>query len=230
MARAALEAEIVILLSPASRRLKLEAQPSCLLFFGINGAGKTTTLGKLAHRLGREGRNPLLVAADTYRAAGIEQAQAWAERAQVPCFAGRPGGDPAAVVFDGLEMARARGYGVVLVDTAGRLQTQANLLQELAKVGRVAARALEGAPHESLLVLDAVLGQASLSQGRGFSQVLPITGLVVAKLDGTAKGGAVVAMEAELGVPTKLAGVGEGIDDLVDFDPHQFARSLFEGD
>jgi fused signal recognition particle receptor len=227
LARACLEAELTLAMSPAPRSLNLAASPSCLLLYGVNGAGKTTTAGKLAHRLRAEGRNPLLVAADTYRAAGIEQAQAWAERAGVPAFAGRPGGDPAAAVFDGLRMAAARGHDVVVVDTAGRLQTQQNLLQELSKVGRVAGRAVEGAPHESLLVLDAVLGQSSLSQARGFNKALPLTGLVLAKLDGSAKGGAVVAIESDLLVPTKLAGVGEGIDDLVPFDPAAFAASLF---
>jgi fused signal recognition particle receptor len=153
----------------------------------------------------------------------------WANRAEVPCFAGRPGGDPAAVVFDALQMAKGRGHGVVLVDTAGRLQTHHNLLQELAKVGRVAARAVDGAPHESLLVLDGNLGQGSLSQARGFNEVLPITGLVLAKMDGTAKGGAVVAIESELQVPAKLVGTGEQLADLAPFDVRQFATALFGG-
>ena len=229
LARACLEAELRLAMSVAPRSLSLEANPSCVLLYGINGAGKTTTAGKLAHRLRSEGRHPLIVAADTYRAAGIEQAVAWAERAGVPHFAGRPGGDPAAAVFDGLQVAQSRGHDVVLVDTAGRLQTQHNLVQELAKVGRIAGRALPGAPHESLLVLDAVLGQSSLSQARGFNEALPITGLVLTKLDGSAKGGAVVAIESALGVPVKLAGVGEGMDDLVQFDPEAFASSLFGG-
>ncbi len=228
LARATIEAELVAAMSPASRALNLDARPACLLFYGINGAGKTTSVGKLAHRLKGEGRRPLIVAADTYRAAGIEQLQVWAARVGVAVHSGTPGGDPAAAVFDGLKMAATRGHDVVLVDTAGRLQTQQNLLQELEKVGRVAARAVEGAPHESLLVLDAALGQSSLSQARGFNRALPITGLVLAKLDGTAKGGAVVAIEAELGVPVKLAGVGEGLDDIAVFDAYGFARSLFE--
>jgi fused signal recognition particle receptor len=226
-AREALEAELAEAMSKAPRSLNLAAHPSCVLFYGINGAGKTTTVGKLAHRLKQDGRRPLVVAADTFRAAGIEQVVAWAERAGVPSFAGQPGGDPAAAVFDGLKMAAARGHDVVLVDTAGRLQTQRNLLEELAKVGRVAARALEGAPHESMLVLDAVVGQSSLSQARAFNQALPITGLVLAKMDGTAKGGAVIAIEAALGMPTKLVGVGEDIDDLAEFDPSSFAQALF---
>ena len=227
MALACLVAELSLAMSAAPRSLNLSANPAVVLFYGINGAGKTTTIGKLAHRLKREGRKPLIVAADTYRAAGIEQALAWAERAGVPAFAGKPGGDSAAAVFDGIQAAAGRGHDTVLVDTAGRLQTQQNLLAELSKVGRVAGRALPGAPHESLLVLDAVLGQSSLSQARGFDAALPLTGLVLAKLDGTAKGGSVVAIEGALGVPVKLAGVGEGIDDLVPFDPQAFAASLF---
>ena len=227
-ARLCLEAEIVLAMSPASRSLRLDARPSCALLYGINGSGKTTTVGKLAWQLKRKGLRTLVVAADTYRAAGIAQAEAWAERAGVDCFAGRPGGDPAATVFDALSMAAGRGHDVVLVDTAGRLQTQQNLLQELAKIGRVAGRALAGAPHEALLVLDAVLGQSSLSQARGFNRALPISGLVLAKLDSTARGGAVVAIESELQAPVKLAGVGEGVEDLVEFEPHAFARSLFD--
>lgn len=226
-ARQGLEAELQQAMSQRSRELNLAPQPSCVLLYGVNGAGKTTTVGKLAYRLRQQGRKPLVVAADTFRAAGIEQVLAWAERAGVPSFAGQPGGDPAAAVFDGLKMAQARGHDVVLVDTAGRLQTQRNLLEELAKVGRVAARALEGAPHESLLVLDAVLGQSSLAQARGFNQALPISGLVLAKMDGSAKGGAVVAIEADLGTPTKLIGVGEGIEDMAEFDPAAFAAALF---
>jgi fused signal recognition particle receptor len=225
--RTILEAQILQLLSPAPRWLNIGARPACVLFYGINGAGKTTTMGKLAQGLKRDGRRVLVVAADTYRTAGIEQAQVWAERAGVECFAGKAGGDAAATVFDGLNLAQARGHDVVLVDTAGRLQTQQNLLQELSKVARVAGRALEGAPHESLLVLDAILGQASLSQARGFHDAVPVTGLILTKMDGTAKGGAVVAIEQALRVPTKMIGVGEGIDDLYAFDPRHFAAAIF---
>ncbi len=215
-------------MSKQPRDLNLTGAPACVLFYGINGAGKTTTIGKLAYRLRMQGRNPLVVAADTYRAAGIEQMLAWAERAGAASFAGKPGADPAAVVFDGIRHARSRGHDAVLVDTAGRLQTQHNLLQELAKVGRVTSKALDGADFESLLVLDAVLGLSSLVQARAFHKAIPITGLVLAKLDGSAKGGAVIAIEAELDVPVKLAGVGEGIEDLEAFDPEAFVRSLFE--
>jgi fused signal recognition particle receptor len=226
-AREALEAELSAAMSPRARGLMIDARPSCVLLYGINGAGKTTTVAKLGHFLKRDGFDPLIVAADTFRAAGIEQMQVWAERAGVPCFAGRPGGDPAAVTYDALQSAQRRGNGVVLVDTAGRLQTQDNLLRELAKIGRVAGRAVEGAPHEALLVLDGNLGQGSLAQARGFNGALPVTGLVLTKMDGTARGGAVVAIESELQVPTKLIGVGEQLADLAPFDVAQFAAAIF---
>ncbi|MGH7876091.1 MAG: signal recognition particle-docking protein FtsY [Candidatus Dormibacteraceae bacterium] len=223
----ALRAEVVAMLSLRQRRLRLEQAPACVLIYGVNGAGKTTTAAKLARRLKLEGRNPLLIAADTFRAAGIEQLQIWAERVEVPCFAGRAGGDPAAAVFDGLAMAVARGHGVTVVDTAGRLHTQQNLLGELAKVGRVAAKALPGAPHESLLVLDGNLGLSNLSQAQAFNRAVPVSGLVVTKLEGSAKGGALISIESELGVPTKLIGCGEGVDDLLAFDPVAYAEGLF---
>ena len=215
---------------PAGERVgeRVEREVAVLLFYGINGAGKTTTIGKLGHRLKQEGRKPLVVAADTFRAAAIEQMAVWANRAGVDVFEGKAGADPASVVFDGISAARSRGSDVVLVDTAGRLQTQRNLLEELAKVGRVTTKALAGGAYESLLVLDAVLGLTSLVQAREFNRAVPITGLVLAKLDSSAKGGAVIAIEGELGVPVKLAGVGEGIDDLALFEPEAFVRSLFE--
>jgi fused signal recognition particle receptor len=224
----ALVATTLPLMSGKSRDLDLRARPACLLVYGVNGAGKTTTVGKLAHRLRTQGHKPLVVAADTFRAAGIEQMTAWAERAGVASFAGKPGADPASVVFDGIQAGRARGSDIVLVDTAGRLQTQRNLLEELAKVGRVAAKALGGEPYESLLVLDAVLGLTNVVQARAFNQAVGMTGLVLAKLDSSAKGGAVIAIESELDVPVKLAGVGEGIDDLEPFEPSAFLRALFE--
>jgi fused signal recognition particle receptor len=224
----ALVAAATAVMSAKPRELDLSANPAVLLFYGINGAGKTTTIGKLAHRLKQQGRKPLVVAADTFRAAAIEQMAVWARRAGVDIFEGKPGADPASVVFDGISAARSRGSDVVLVDTAGRLQTQRNLLEELAKVGRVATKALDGGAYESLLVLDAVLGLTSLVQAREFNRAVPITGLVLAKLDSSAKGGAVIAIEGELAVPVKLAGVGEGIDDLAPFEPEAFIRSLFE--
>ena len=227
-AEAALIQAALAAMSKEPRELDLSGTPACVLFYGINGAGKTTTIGKLAHRLRVQGRNPLVVAADTYRAAGIEQMMAWAERAGVQGFAGKAGGDPGAVVFDGIRHARSRGHDVVLVDTAGRLQTQHNLLRELGKVGRVASKALDGATYESLLVLDAMIGLSSLTQARVFNRAIPMTGLALAKLDTSAKGGAVIAIEAELDAPVKLAGVGEGVDDLEPFDPVAYVRSLFE--
>jgi fused signal recognition particle receptor len=224
----ALVAVALSLMSHRPRQLDLSGHPASVLVYGINGAGKTTSIGKLAHRLKQDGRKPMVVAADTYRAAGIEQMAVWARRAGVDLFEGKSGADPASVVFDGIHAARARGSDVVLVDTAGRLQTQRNLLEELAKIGRVASKALDGGAYESLLVVDAVLGLTSLVQAREFNRVIPMTGLVLAKLDSSAKGGAVIAIESELGVPVKLAGVGEGIDDLTNFDPEAFVRSLFE--
>jgi fused signal recognition particle receptor len=224
----ALVAAATGVMSSKPRDLDLTGSPATVLLYGVNGAGKTTTAGKLGHRLRREGRNPLIVAADTYRAAGIEQMVAWAERAGVAHFDGSSGADPASVIFDGVQSARKRGHDVVIADTAGRLQTQRNLLEELGKIGRVTSKALEGAPYESLLVLDAVLGLSSLAQARAFHKAIPMSGLVVAKLDSTAKGGAVIATESELDVPVKLAGVGEGIDDLVPFEPAAFVRAIFE--
>jgi len=213
-------------MSSKPRDLLLDGTPACILVYGVNGAGKTTTAGKLAYRLKRAGRKPLVVAADTYRAAGIEQMVAWAERAGVEHFEGTSGADPASVVFDGVQVAVRRGLDVVIADTAGRLQTQRNLLEELSKIGRVASKALDDAPYESLLVLDGVLGLTNLVQAREFNKSIPMTGLVLTKLDSTAKGGAVIAIEAELGVPVKLVGTGEGVDDLEPFDAPGFVRAI----
>jgi fused signal recognition particle receptor len=227
-ALAALVAVATGVMSSKSRELNLEGSPGCVLLYGINGAGKTTTAGKLAHRLQTQGRKPLVVAADTYRAAGIDQMVAWAERAGVPHFEGTSGADPASVVFDGVQVAVRRGLDVVIADTAGRLQTQRNLLEELGKIGRVMGKALNDAPYESLLVLDAVLGLTNLVQARDFNKAIPMTGLVLTKLDSTAKGGAVIAIESELDIPVKLAGVGEAVDDIAPFDAPGFVRAIFE--
>jgi len=227
-AKAALVSAAVAVMSHKPRALNLEGSPACVLMYGVNGAGKTTSIGKLAHLLARQGRRPLIVAADTYRAAGIEQMHAWAQRAGVPSHLGAPGADPASVVFDGIQQARRQGFDTVIADTAGRLQSQRNLLQELAKIGRVASKALEGGALESLLVLDAVLGLTSVVQAQAFNDAIPMTGLVLAKLDGSAKGGAAITVEAELGVPVKLAGVGEGVDDIAVFEPAAFVRALVE--
>ncbi|MBM4188680.1 MAG: signal recognition particle-docking protein FtsY [Gemmatimonadetes bacterium] len=200
--------------------------PAVLLVMGVNGTGKTTTVAKLAARYRRSGDSVLLVAADTYRAGAIDQLKAWSDRLGVPCVSGAPGGDPAAVAFDGLEAAIARNASLVIIDTAGRLHTQEGLMDELRKVGRVIGRKVPGAPHEAWLVLDGTVGQNAVQQGRLFSQVIPPTGLVVTKLDGTARGGAVVALRRELAVPVRFLGVGEAVDDLVPFDPLRFAEEL----
>jgi fused signal recognition particle receptor len=228
-AAGALVTAATALMSGKPRALNVHGNPAMVLFYGVNGAGKTTAAGKLAHRLKKEGHNPLVVGADTYRAAGIDQMVAWAERAGVAHFEGSSGADPASVVYDGVQTARKRGHDVVIADTAGRLQTQRNLLEELGKIGRVTDKALDGEPFESLLVLDAVLGLSSLTQARAFHKAIPMTGLVLAKLDSSAKGGAAIGIESELDVPVKLAGVGEGIEDLVTFDAAQFVRAMFEG-
>ncbi|HEX5004258.1 MAG TPA: signal recognition particle-docking protein FtsY [Gemmatimonadales bacterium] len=200
--------------------------PTVVLVMGVNGVGKTTTVAKLAHRLQREGRKVLLAAADTWRAGAIAQLEVWASRMAVPCVSGAPGGDPAAVAFDAVEAAAARGLDTVLVDTAGRLHTQDGLMEELRKVARVVGRRAPGAPHEALLVLDGTVGQNAVQQGRLFAEAVPPTGLVITKLDGTAKGGAVVALRRELGVPIRFLGRGEGLDDLAAFDAVDFARHL----
>jgi fused signal recognition particle receptor len=206
--------------------LNIGASPAVILVVGVNGTGKTTTIGKLAAKLREHGHSVLLAAADTYRAAAEEQLEIWAERAGAD-FVGAPrGGDPAAVAFDAIQAAGARGRDVVIVDTAGRLHTQANLMEELAKVRRVIAGKLEGAPHETLLVVDATTGQNGLQQARLFDETVGVTGVALTKLDGSAKGGIAVAIAHELGLPVKLVGVGEGLDDLRPFDPREFARAL----
>jgi fused signal recognition particle receptor len=207
-------------------RLRLDARPALILVVGVNGTGKTTTIGKLASRLRESGRSVIVAAADTYRAAADEQLEVWAERAGADFVGSARGGDPAAVAFDSIAAAQARGRDVVLVDTAGRLHTQTNLMDELAKIRRVIAQRLEGAPHETLLVLDATTGQNGLRQAKLFDEAIGVTGVALTKLDGTAKGGIVVAIGHELGLPVKLVGVGEGLDDLQPFDAADFARAL----
>jgi fused signal recognition particle receptor len=200
--------------------------PHVVLVVGVNGSGKTTTIGKLAARLKMGGKRVLLGAGDTFRAGAIEQLKVWAERADVEIVAQREGADPAAVAHQASEAAVARGVDVVLCDTAGRLQAQKALMDELAKVRRVVGKVIPGAPHEVLLVLDATMGQNALSQARLFKDVAGVTGVVLTKLDGTAKGGVVIAIAAELGLPVKLVGVGEKIEDLRDFDPVAFVDAL----
>ena len=232
--RAALEERLIaILLQPGTDPgavARGESGPTVILMVGVNGTGKTTATAKLAKRLGAEGRKVLLVAADTYRAGAVQQLEQWAERVGVPCVKGAAGGDPAAVVFDAISAAGNRGLDTVIVDTAGRLHTQDDLMTELTKIARIAARKSPGAPHETLLVLDGSTGQNAVAQGKVFKAALPITGLVVTKLDGTARGGAVVAMRKELLLPVRFLGVGEAAGDLEVFEPAAYARRLLGDD
>lgn len=222
----ALRAELVRVLGSVPRELSRKDDGLTVwLITGVNGVGKTTTIGKLAARLRREGTDVVLAAADTFRAAADEQLQRWADLAGATVVKHPPGGDPAAVVFDGVKMARQRNAGAVIVDTAGRLQTKKALMDELSKIRRVLEREA-GAPDEVLLVLDATTGQNGLQQARAFADAAQITGLVLTKLDGTAKGGIVIAVQRELGIPVKLVGLGEGIDDLALFEPEQFVDDL----
>jgi fused signal recognition particle receptor len=221
----ALADEIAAMLGePAT--LNVAEEPSVILVVGVNGTGKTTTIGKLAQKLRQHDRSVILGAADTFRAAAEEQLEIWAKRAEADFVGSVRGADPAAVAYDAVEAAEARGRDVVIVDTAGRLHTQTNLMDELSKVRRVIAGRLEGAPHETLLVVDATTGQNGLQQARLFGEAVDVTGVALTKLDGSAKGGIAVAIAYELGLPVKLVGVGEGLDDLRPFDPQDFARAL----
>ncbi len=202
------------------------SSPYAILMIGVNGTGKTTTIGKLAYRLRNEGKSVILAAADTFRAAASEQLSIWGERAGIPVIRHREGADPGAVVFDAVSAARARGADVLIVDTAGRLHTKSNLMEELKKIKRIMSRELPGAPHEVLLVLDANTGQNALVQAKMFNEALGITGIVLTKLDGTAKGGIVFAIAKELAIPVKFVGIGETIDDLREFDPKEFVEAL----
>ena len=204
--------------------------PTVVLVVGVNGTGKTTTIGKLAQKLSEHGRSVLVGAADTFRAAAEEQLEIWAERAGADFVGASRGADPAAVAFDAVEAGRARGKDVVLVDTAGRLHTQGNLMEELAKVRRVIAGRIEGAPHETLLVVDATTGQNGLQQARLFAEAAGVTGVALTKLDGSAKGGVAIAIAHELAIPVKLVGVGEGLDDLRPFDASDYAHALIGTD
>ena len=205
------------------------APPRVVFIVGVNGTGKTTTIGKLAARERAAGRKVIVVAADTFRAAAIDQLERWAERAEVEVVRHREGADPSAVVFDAMRAARARGVDTVLVDTAGRLHTKAPLMAELEKMTRIARREIEAAPHEVLLVIDATTGQNGLAQAREFTKSAAITGVVLTKLDGTAKGGVALLIRRELAVPIRYVGVGEGIDDLLDFDPEAYVEGLLGG-
>jgi fused signal recognition particle receptor len=218
--------QIVVELLGAPAPLQLDPPPAAVLVLGVNGAGKTTTIGKLAHRLRREGRSVLLAAGDTFRAAAIDQLVVWGERVGADVVRHAPGADPAAVVYDALQAVRARHLDVLIADTAGRLHTKVNLMEELKKINRIVTRELPGGPIERLLVLDAATGQNAIRQARLFHQAVGVTGLVLAKLDGSAKGGAVIAIAHELALPVKLIGIGEASDDLQSFDPQQFTDAL----
>jgi fused signal recognition particle receptor len=214
------------ILASGSAPFSLTSSPSVVLVVGVNGTGKTTTIGKLAHRLRADGKKVMLAAADTFRAAASEQLSIWGERAGIPVIKHREGADPGAVVFDAVSAAKARSIDTLIVDTAGRLHTKSNLMEELKKVHRILARELPGAPHETLLVLDGNTGQNALAQTRMFHQAIGITGIVLTKLDGTSRGGIVFAISKELAVPVKFIGIGEAIEDLRVFDPKEFVEAL----
>jgi fused signal recognition particle receptor len=220
-------ADEIAALMPDPGRLAIEARPSVILVVGVNGTGKTTTIGKLASRLGEHGYSVIVAAADTFRAAAEEQLEIWAKRANADFVGSARGGDPAAVAYDAIEAAGARGRDIVIVDTAGRLHTQTNLMDELTKVHRVIGRRLEGAPHEVLLVLDANTGQNAIRQAQEFKKAVAVTGIALTKLDGTARGGVVLGIAQEVGLPVRYAGLGESLDDLADFDAREFAQALF---
>ena len=209
--------------------MNVQERPSVILVVGVNGTGKTTTIGKLAHHLTEHGRSVLVAAADTFRAAAEEQLEIWADRAGADFVGSARGGDPAAVAYDAIEAATARERDVAIVDTAGRLHTQSNLMEELTKVRRVIEGRLDGAPHETLLVIDATTGQNGVRQALQFGEAVQVTGVALTKLDGSAKGGVALAISYELGLPVKLIGVGEGLEDLRPFEPEAFARALIAG-
>lgn len=226
----AVRREIVAILSAGradtALRLNFEGGPTVVLVAGVNGVGKTTTIGKLAHRFKRQGREPLIAAGDTFRAGAIDQLERWSERVGCAFVGSEAGRDPAAVAFDAVETAISRDVDIAIIDTAGRLHTQSGLMQELEKIQRVVARKMPGAPHERLLVLDSTVGQNALAQVRAFQQSIDLTGLVLTKMDSTAKGGVVVALKEEFDLPVKFIGVGEGIEDLVPFDVETFADEV----
>jgi len=225
-----LKEELLSILTSADKQpvARVDGEPEVILVVGVNGVGKTTTIGKLAHVLRAQGKTVLMGAADTFRAAAIEQLEIWGDRTGVEVIKNKPGGDPSAVLFDALQAARARKIDYVIVDTAGRLHTKSNLMDELSKMRRTAQRFIASAPHETLLVMDATTGQNGLQQARLFTQSSGVTGIVLTKLDGTAKGGIVVAISKELGLPVRYVGVGEKIGDLLPFNADDFVNSLFD--
>ncbi len=228
----ALREDMTAMLEPVEAPLVIPEsdQPFVLLMVGINGAGKTTTIGKIARRLKNEGHSVMLAAGDTFRAAAVEQLQAWGERNDVPVIAQQQGADSASVIFDALQAARSRNIDVLIADTAGRLHTQSNLMEELKKIRRVLGKLDEHAPHEVMLVVDAGTGQNALNQAREFNQAMELTGITLTKLDGTAKGGIIFAIASQTGIPIRFIGVGEGIEDLRPFHAREFVDALFERD
>jgi fused signal recognition particle receptor len=227
--KAAIRDKLLQILGDNKGGLSLEAaSPLVIMMLGVNGVGKTTTIGKLAYRYRQQGKKVMLVAADTFRAAAIEQLQIWGQRVGVEVMGHQTGADPSAVVYDSLAAAQARDMDLLIIDTAGRMHTKKNLMEELKKMKRVAGKCMPGAPHETLLVLDSATGQNAIAQARQFHQDLELSGLVLTKLDGTAKGGVVIGITSELGLPIKLIGVGEDLEDLQDFDSSEFVNALFE--
>ncbi len=226
--RQALKEELRALLKPPTPLDISGRELSVILIVGVNGSGKTTTIGKLAKRLENNNRRVLIAAGDTFRAAAIEQLQMWGQRTNVPVIAGQPGGDPGAVVYDAVKAAKTRGMDILLVDTAGRLQTKYNLMEELKKIKGVMSKVVPDAPHEVLIVLDGTTGQNALSQAKGFSEAVKLTGVIVTKLDGTAKGGMLFAIQQEMGLPIHYVGLGERTEDLVFFNPDAYVEGLFE--
>ena len=224
-----LKQEMINVLGEADEHINTDShQPYTILVLGINGAGKTTMIGKLAHRFKSEGKRVMVAAGDTFRAAAVDQLAIWCDRAGAELIRGSEGSDPASVVFDGLQSAISRQIDVLIIDTAGRLHTKKPLMDELSKIGRVMGRALTAAPHEVLLVLDGTAGQNAIMQAKFFNEAIPVTGVAVTKLDGTAKGGIIIAVKGEIGAPVKLIGIGEKLDDLLDFVARDFVEALFE--
>ena len=225
--RSRVQAEVLSILTGPKYESKEQSTPRVVLVVGVNGTGKTTTVGKLAELWRREGLVPLICAADTFRAAAVEQVETWAKRAAVDIVRSNPGADPASEVYDAMKAGQARNCDVVVVDTAGRLHTRSDLMDELGKIRRVVAREIPGAPHEVLMVLDATVGQNGVVQARQFLEVAGVTGIILTKLDGTAKGGVAIAIAGELGLPIRYVGVGEGIRDLLPFTPEAYVEALF---
>ncbi len=225
--KAVLQEIIEAALEDEARPLNIGGPPTVIMVVGVNGTGKTTTIGKLAYHLRRNGQKVVLAAADTFRAAAIDQLEIWGNRAGAEVIKHQEGSDPAAVAYDALQAARSRKAGFLIVDTAGRLHTKSNLMEELKKIGRVLGRELPGAPHETLLVLDATTGQNALAQAKIFKEAVCVTGIVLTKLDGTAKGGVIIGIKDALGIPVKYIGIGEGMEDLQPFYPQEFVQALF---